>query len=125
MPFPKTLGACADKLYKLRQKRLEQQKKVQEIEKEEKALKAHIIETLPKSKASGISGKVARVSVITKKIPQVKDWETFYKHVKRTGNFELLQRRVSDAAVKERWEDGKKVPGVDHFNAVTISINKL
>ena len=125
MPFPKTLGACADKLYKLRQKRLEQQKKVQEIEKEEKALKAHIIETLPKSKASGISGKVARVSVITKKIPQVKDWETFYRHVKRTGNFELLQRRVSDAAVKERWEDGKKVPGVDHFNAVTISINKL
>lgn len=123
--FPKGIGACADKLYKLRQKRLEQQKKVSEIEAEEKALKAHIIDTLPKSEASGVAGKIARVTVVTKKVPQVKDWDLFYKHVKRTGNFELLQRRVGDAAIKERWEDGKEVPGVGHFNAVTLSINKV
>ena len=125
MKFPKTIGACADQLFKLRQKRIDMQKEVDEVAEEEKALKEHIIETLPKSQASGVAGKLARVSVVTKPVPQVEDWEAFYKHVARTKSFDLLQRRVSDGAVKERWEAGKKVPGVKVFNAVTISLNKL
>lgn len=123
--FPKAMGACADHLYNLRQKRLEMQKEVDKLTAEESALKEHIINTLPKSEASGVAGKVARVSVVTKQIPQVKDWDAFYKHVKKTGQFDLLQRRLTDAAVKERWENGKEIPGVEHFNAVTVSLNKL
>lgn len=123
--FPKALGACADRLYELRQKRLEEQKKVDLIEAEEKALKEHIIQNLPKSEASGVAGKLARVTVVTKEIPQVEDWDAFYKYVKKTGNFDLLQRRLTDAAVKERWEAGKEIPGVKHFQVVSVSINKV
>jgi len=123
--FPKQLGSCADKLYELRQKRLEQQKVVDAIEAEEKALKEHIINTLPKSEASGVAGKLARVTLVTKEVPQVEDWDAFYKHVKKTGQFDLLQRRLTDAAIKERWEHGKEIPGVKHFQAVTVSINKV
>jgi len=123
--FPKQLGACADKLFQLREKRLEMQKAVDEVEAEEKALKEHLINNLPKSEASGVAGKLARVTIVTKQIPQVKDWDLFYKHVKKTGEFELLQRRLTDSAIKERWEEGKKIPGVESFNAVTVSINKV
>ena len=123
--FPKTMGACADRLYELRQKRLEEQKKVDLIEAEEKALKEHIIQNLPKSEASGVAGKLARVTVVTKEVPQVEDWDAFYKYVKRTGAFDLMQRRLTDAAVKERWEAGEEIPGVKHFNVVTVSINKV
>ena len=123
--FPKALGACADKLFELRNKRLAEQKKVDEIAAEESALKNHIIENLPKSEASGVAGKLARVTVVTKQVPQVKDWDAFYKYVKKTGSFDLMQKRLTDAAIKERWEAGKEVPGVEHFNAVSISINKV
>jgi hypothetical protein len=123
--FPKAMGACADRLFELREKRLEEQKKVDAIEAEEKAIKEHIIQNLPKSEASGVAGKVARVTVITKQVPQVKDWDMFYKHVKKTGEFELLQRRLTDTAIRERWDAGKQVPGVESFNAVTLSINKV
>lgn len=123
--FPKTMGACADRLYELRQKRLEEQKKVDLIEAEEKALKEHIIQNLPKSEASGVAGKVARVTVVTKEVPQVDDWDSFYKYVKRTGAFDLMQRRLTEAAVKERWEAGEEIPGVKHFQVVTVSINKV
>jgi hypothetical protein len=123
--FPKALGACADKLFELRNKRLAEQKKVDEIAAEESALKNHIIENLPKSEASGVAGKLARVTVVTKQIPQVKDWDAFYKYVKKTGSFDLMQKRLTDAAIKERWEAGKEVPGVEHFNAVSVSINKV
>lgn len=123
--FPKALGACADRLYLLRAKRLEEQKKVDAIAAEEKALREHIINTLPKSEASGVAGKVARVTVVTKEVPQVKDWDLFYKYIKKTGQFDLMQRRLTDGAIKERWENGKEVPGVEHFQAVTISMNKV
>lgn len=123
--FPKALGACADKLFELRNKRLAEQKKVDEIAAEESALKNHIIENLPKSEASGVAGKLARVTVVTKQIPQVKDWDAFYRYVKKTGSFDLMQKRLTDAAIKERWEAGKEIPGVEHFNAVSVSINKV
>ena len=123
--FPKAMGACADKLFELRNKRLAMQKEVDAVAAEETALKNHIIENLPKSEASGVAGKLARVTVVTKQIPQVKDWDAFYKYVKKTGQFDLMQRRITDAAIKERWEAGKEVPGVEHFNAVSISINKV
>lgn len=122
--FPKALGACADKLYEIRQKRLAMQKEVDEVEAEEKALKEYIINTLPKSD-SGAAGKVARVSIVTKDVPQVKDWDVFYKYVSRTKSFDLLQRRLSDAAVKERWENKKDIPGVEAFTVVSVSLNKV
>lgn len=123
--FPKALGACADRLYELRQKRLDMQKEVDKVAAEESALKEHIINTLPKSEASGVAGKLARVTVITKVVPQVKDWDAFYKYVKKTGQFDLMQRRITDGAIKERWEAGKEIPGVEHFNAISVSINKV
>ena len=123
--FPKTLGACADRIYLLRQKRLDTQKLVDQIQAEESALREHIIQTLPKSEATGAAGKVARVTVVTKQVPQVKDWELFWSKFSKTRDRDLLQRRLSDKAIMERWEAGKKVPGVEAFTTVSLSINKV
>lgn len=123
--LPKTLGKCADALYVTRQERLADQKGVAELSSRETALKEHIIAALPKSEASGIAGKLARVSVIVQPAPQVADWDAFYKHVKKTGHFDLLNKALNSAAVQERWDAGKKVPGVEPFNVVKVSVNKL
>ncbi len=123
--FPKELGACADLVYKLRNKRLEMEKAVELVKTEETALKNYIIEVLPKSQASGVAGKFARVTVSNKDIPQVKDWVAFYKYIKKTGSFDLMQRRLSGGAVKERLESGVKLPGVEMFHIPTVSINKV
>src|SRR5574344_2166580 len=93
--FPKAMGACADKLFELHNKRLAEQKKVDEIAAEESALKNHIIENLPKSEASGVAGKLARVTVVTKQVPQVKDWDLFYAYVKKNNAWDLMQRRLA------------------------------
>lgn len=123
--FPEALGACADRLYEIRQQRLALQKDIDALAAEETALKEHLIATLPKSDASGIAGKLCRVAIVTKAVPQVEDWDVLYKHIKRTGQFDLMQRRLVDAAVKERWDVGKKVPGVGYYTVVSVSLNKL
>ena len=122
--LPKTMGACADLLYETREKRLAAQKIVDDLAKQEAAVREHIINNLPKTD-TGASGKRARVSVVTKQVPQVKDWDKFYAHVKKTGQFELMQRRLADTAIRERWDNGKQIPGVEAFGVVSVSMNKI
>lgn len=124
-PLPKSPAACADLLYRVREQRLAMQKEVDKLAAEENRLKEYFIQTLPKSDATGIAGRVARVQTGTKLIPQVEDWTAFYSYVKRTGSFDLLQKRLSEGAVKERWDDRKTIPGVGTFQAVTVSVTKL
>lgn len=124
MALPKTLGGCADKLFRTRAKRLDVQKQVDKLRAEEAELKEHLINNLPKDRATGVQGKLCQVSIVTKQRPKVEDWDRLYKYIKRTGNFDLLQRRLSDPAIRERWEDGKEVPGVDTFTVVDVSIRK-
>lgn len=125
-PFkmPKTLAECGDALYELRAMRLEAQKVVAEIEKNEKALKERIINELPKSQASGIAGQVARVTIEIKDIPVIEDKQAFYAFIKKHNRFDLLQNRVSEAAVKEMWDDKKTVPGIGVFRAPKVSCVK-
>lgn len=123
--FPMKMGLCADKLYDLRARRLDAQKVADLLEAEEKALKLHIINNLPKSESSGVSGKTANVKIQKKEIPQVNDWEKFYGYVKKNNAWDLMQKRLSEGAVNERLDAGKKIPGVEIFNAVTVSCTKI
>lgn len=123
--IPKTIGACADRLYKLREERYALNKKIDEIKEEEARITEHVINTLPKSEATGVAGKTARVAVKTKVVPQVHDWTAFYAFVKKTGAFDLMQKRLSDKAIAERWENKKAVPGVEPHNLVTLSLTKV
>jgi hypothetical protein len=123
--IPKSLGACADLLKQIQQQRSDAQKVVDALEAKEKALKEHLINTLPKSEASGVSGKIARVYVDTEDIPQIENWDLFWKYVKRTGDDDLVQRRLSTAAVKLRLESKKKIPGIKLFTVTKVHVNKI
>jgi hypothetical protein len=123
--LPKTLGACADMLYKLRDQRYALRAQIEELEEQESAIKDHLIKNLPKSQSKGISGKVANVKVESRDEPVVQDWDKFYANLKKKGEFDLLNRALNKRAVKERWEDGKTVPGVGTFKVTTVSVTKL
>lgn len=124
-PIPKTIGACADLIFTLRQDRAKAQAVVDAIEQHEGIIREYIINTLPKSNTTGVAGKLARVTVVPKVVCQVENWNKFYAYIKKKNAFRLLQRRVSEAPIKELWDDKKVVPGVKPFKAVTLSVNKL
>lgn len=124
--LPKTPAACADLLYKTREQRLKLQKEAEELENLEKAIKDFLINTLPKSDASGITGKLVRVTIVSKSTPQVKDWEEFWKFVKsKKGGMHFMQKRISAQAVEELLDNGVEVPGVEIFDYKTVSLNKV
>ena len=123
--LPPTLAGCADRLYEVREMRYAKQKEVKDLEAEENALKVYIIEELPKSDATGIAGKVARVTVVNKIKASVTDWPLFYKYIAKHKAWELLQRRVGELAIRERWDSGVEIPGVGHVQVPEVSINKV
>lgn len=122
--LPKTLGACADRLGELRDAKAQLARALEDLETERKAIEARLIKELPASDSDGIAGRAFRATVVTKRIPQIADWEKLTAYVKKTGAFELFQRRLSEEAVKERWEAKQNVPGVEGFTKKKISLTQ-
>lgn len=123
---PVALGALADHLYAVRENRLAIERAAAKLQGEEAAIREHLIATLPKAElATGIAGAIGRVTIKPDQVPRVADWPKLYAHVKKTGAFELLQRRLNEGAVKERWEAKTPVPGVEPFTVFKVSVTKV
>lgn len=141
--FPKSLGACVDLYHDTREKRLAANRVTEEIKVVENAISNHIIDNLPKGDEGAIGARY-KGTVKTETIFQVEDWDAFYNHIKKTGSFELLNRMLNQAAVREHTDvlnekldianakvsDPKKrkarkmLPGVKTFTAVKLSVTK-
>lgn len=123
--MPKSLALCADAFYLTRQRRYAMQREIKNLETYEHALRERIIRDLPKGDATGIAGRVARVTRTEREQPQVVDWDKLYAYIKKRDAWELLQKRLSDGAVRERWDDDLDVPGVTSFIVIGLSVEKL
>ncbi len=122
-------GALADALYEMEQ--ISKQLKVLSapfddvLDPKIKEVEEHFIRTLEVGEMSGVQGLAARVQITDAVIPTVDDWEKFYAHIKKTGNFELLNRAPNRKAITERWDAKKQVPGVGKFVKKSVSCTKL
>lgn len=123
--IPKKPGECADLLYTLRADRLALEKQAEEIKVNENALKEHLIATLGKDQAAvGVIGNIATVKVIPSVIPVATDWDAIWEYIQKNKATDMLQRRLNDKAVKDRWENGVSVPGVDKMSVDKVSVTK-
>jgi len=121
---PETLGACADLLHDLQEERFRLQKLVVAQEVKETAIREHIIRTLSDTEGGAV-GLRYKVTKERHTKPVVKDWAEFWKYVYKNKASEFLQRRVSDGAIQERWDAGKKIPGVEAFTYIKLSLTKV
>lgn len=129
-PIPKNLGAAADMWWEVRNKRLALQKEVEKLEAEEARIKAHLTENLPKNDATGVAGHLVSVHLAPKVRVTVANWDALYAHIvknykKNPGVFGLLQRRVSDTAVKEIWESGGAIDGLKAEPYLSLSYSAI
>jgi hypothetical protein len=90
-----------------------------------KLLEDFFIDSLAVGESSGVQGMHSRSQVTDSAVPVVNDWTAFYKHIAKTKSWELLNKAVNRAAVTERWDLKKQVPGVGVFHAKRVSCTKL
>lgn len=123
--LPESVGLCADLYSEVREMRLAMQKHVDTVRARESEIKEYIIGNLSKSDDTGAAGKRYRAQITTKTVPSLKDWDAFTSYVAANNRWDLLHKRVSDKPIKDLWEEGYAVPGIDKFNAIDVSITKI
>lgn len=124
-PLPESIGRCADLYHDVRELRLAMAKEVEEVAAFERKVEQHIVDNLSKSADTGAAGLRYRAQITTKVKPTVEDWPALQAHVLASGDFDLIQKRISDKAVADRWNAGVELPGIGKFNAIGVSITKI
>lgn len=121
--FPETVGGCLALLAKIMKQRTLVEVKLQPLNAREKALREHIFDTFKKDDLKGARGSGLLISIATTVVPQLKDWNAFWAFAKKKGNEDLLPRSVASPAWRERYNEGKKVPGIETFTNTTMRIS--
>lgn len=126
MQKPTSKGALklAQKYYAAREDRLAADKVVELKKEVETSLKMQLIVMLHALEINSVGDPQRIYALVTKPEPQVEDWSRLYGHIKQTGEFELLFRRINPGAIKERWDAKEEVPGVGKFPVETLSVTK-
>lgn len=140
---PVALGVLIDKLNATRAEKKIANEKVTEIEGRYNALQAQIIGRLGEEGMDKATGKAATVSLSEVVVGNVTDWDKVYALIHKNKAYHLLQRRVSDPAFRELYEqaynklaakkgfDPEKldkasvVPGFEPFTKVNLNLTTL
>jgi hypothetical protein len=120
-----TLGTIIDSLWALREEKRSLEKKITAIEEIIGVSETSLMETMEKEGVAKATGAKATVSVTETVSSKVEDFEKLSGFIKKTGFFHLLQRRVSDEACRELYEQGKTIPGVEKFVKKRVNIRSL
>ena len=119
------MGELADEWWTLRASRLAIEKEVARIREQESRAKSALLQSLTENKVTSVGGQKVRVTHVVKDKPSVNDWEEVYSYIRETGSFDILQRRIGERAVKDRWDDGVKIPGIESYPIDEISYSKM
>ena len=109
--------------YALREQRLKIQREADALEQQEKDILYEITKEFAsdtvKHSVDGFTMRAKRKDVAT-----VRDWSATLAYIKETGQVDLLQKRLTDSAVKARWDAGVEVPGVELTHKYVVTITK-
>lgn len=120
------VGVMIDHLWTIREdiRALEAQVKV--LEEEYDTFEERVKHALDEQKLDSGRGGKATASIIQSEVPKLEDWDKFITYVRRSGNFQLFERRVSVNAWREVCAKTKRVPsGTVPFVKRKLSLTTL
>ena len=97
---------------------------VKEIKEQQDNLDRLLMWKMDKTGVTRVGNDDASVSIGTDVVADVTDWETVYEHIQSTGDFSLIQRRVSSTAYRELLNMGENVPGMQPREIRRINFRK-
>jgi hypothetical protein len=119
------IGPKIDAMWALREKKRALEDQVKVIEDQLRMVEEELIADLDAQHVDKMTGKMATVSISEVQVGNCTDWDAFYTYVKKTGYFHLFQRRLSDPAVREIFEQKGKLPGVELFTKRKLNLRKV
>lgn len=111
----------------MRDMRLEEQRKVDALKKQEQDLQYELINALDEDpELNGIIGSTHKALLKETTVPIITDYEVFKQHIIDTDAWDLVTTlRASAPGVRCRWEDDLEVPGIGSVVETKLSVTKL
>lgn len=119
------LGALIDALWQKREEKKRAAEVVTKIEEEIALQEEALLARLEAEGTDAAKGKLASVSVGSSVVGNVTDWDAFWAFIFKKKYTHLLQRRLSDPAIRELFEAGTKVPGIEPFTKKRLNVRTV
>jgi len=119
------LPEYVDKLHTLRVARLAADKESRKLKKQEDDVNAFIIAEMREKAITEAHGELLVVELDVKEKGSVDNWDALWSYIRENNAFELLHKRLTDSAVKERWDAGEEVPGVEKVDVYKLILSTI
>lgn len=120
-----SIGDIIDSLHALREKKRGLEAEIKKIEDLYHEAEEQLMTRFDSEGVTQSRGKAASCSITVSVSGNVTDWDAFNAFVKKKGYFHLYQKRLSDPALREIWEQNKSIPGVEPFNKRRLNVRSL
>lgn len=115
-----------DNWFRLERKRLDLQSQADDLREQAKEMQKEFSSVMKEQRILKFEATSCIVELNEQyDVPTVRSWELFYDHILRNNAFELLQKRISAPAVREHWEAGEHIPGVDKYPVDKIKVQAI
>lgn len=119
------LGPAIDRIFVLRAQKTKVQRQLDAVNTAIETAEAAVLVALDQAKLESAKGKRGQATISHRSYPTMEDYDLLIQHIKKTGAFELLQRRLSATAVRERWDQKQTVPGVGVFRTRELALTAV
>lgn len=120
-----SIGQEIDSLWELKQKKKALEAKAELVQEDIDRAEASLLERMDKEATTKGAGSRAQVSVGELDRYNITDPESFYKYVKRTGYFHLLEKRASVTGCRELYQRNKAIPGITPYIKRTVKVTAI
>ena len=121
---PAALGKAIDELHKIRARKLEYGRLYDTWAGKQEKQATVVLNLLQAADLMAARGRKCTAS--RKKVSVVgagTDWTKVHEYIRKTGNFELLQKRFGMEALRERWDAGEQIPGVNREQKFELNLS--
>ena len=96
-----------------------------ELKLQQRELETKIAIKMQEEGLDKVSNDVCTLSLKAEIVPTVEDWDQLFEYLKETGQFELMQKRMSATAYRELIAMGTDVPGVKSTELTRINFRSI
>lgn len=107
----------------IREQRIQADKDAKTLKDHEEELKKTIIEKFKGGDMTAFGASKGIVKMTQGSEPVCNDWPALYEHIKETGHFEYLHKRVTVTAIKEHYDVGETVPGISFVDTFKLTVS--
>jgi len=123
LPISSHLPDMVDQYISTRAQRLAADRLAASLKEAEDDMYKAIIAKYREQGLTALGGKLGVVKMKESIEPIAMDWPQVWAYIAEHEAWELLHKRITVTAVKERWDAGEEVPGVGRVTKYSLSVS--